>query len=248
MNKYTTVIVAIVFIVIAAISINSVNTSTDTPDKIKIQISGSTTCLPILEECALQYMALNDVDVFVSGGGSSAGVKAVHDSVSDIGMASRDLKPAELPGVITTIIAKDSVAVIVHPDNPINDITIEEVRNIYTGNDDSFMVVTREEGSGTRSTFEKSVMNKEEITDTAITVSSNGILRNTVAGNEVAIGYISAGYVDDSVKELNVDIDIGRNLYLITNENVSTDVQDFIDFVLSDAGQTIVEEVGFSKV
>lgn len=249
MNKYTTAIIAVIVLTVAAVGLNNINTTTDTPDPIKIQISGSTTCLPIIEECALQYMELNpDKTIFVSGGGSSAGIKATHDGVSEIGMASRDLKPEELDGVVTTTIAKDNIAIIVHLDNPINDITIETLRDIYTGGDTSVMVVTREQGSGTRSTFEKSVMDKEEITDTAIVVSSNGILRNTIAGNEVGIGYISAGYVDESVKELNVDVNIGRNLYLVTKENPSQDIQDFIDYVLSDAGQSIVEEVGFTRV
>jgi phosphate transport system substrate-binding protein len=249
MNKYTTAIIAVIVLTVAAVGLNNMNTLTDTSDQIKIQISGSTTCLPIIEECALQYMELNpDITIFVSGGGSSAGIKATHDGVSEIGMASRDLKPEELDGVVTTTIAKDNIAIIVHLDNPINDITIETLRDIYTGGDTSVMVVTREQGSGTRSTFEKSVMDKEEITDTAIVVSSNGILRNTIAGNEVGIGYISAGYVDESVKELNVDVNIGRNLYLVTKENPSQDIQDFIDYVLSDAGQSIVEEVGFTRV
>lgn len=258
MNKYTTAIIAVIVITAAAIGLNSLNTPTDTPDQIKIQISGSTTCLPILEECAIKYMELNtNKIIFVSGGGSSAGIKAVTDGVSDIGMASRDLKPAELPGVVTTTIAKDDIAIIVNPNNPVDNVTIEVLRRIYTGettnfdylggNDELIMVVTREQGSGTRSVMEKSVMGDEEIADTAIVVSSNGILRSTVAGSEVAIGYISLGYVDESVKALNVDVNIGRNLYLITNENVSDDVQDFINFVLSDVGQSIVEEVGFSK-
>lgn len=247
-------------VVVAAITLAvlNVNESNITPDPVKIQISGSTTCLPILEECALKYMETNNASVFVSGGGSSAGVKAVHDDVSDIGMASRDLKSEELPGVIVTCIAKDDIAIIVNPANPVDDITIDTIKRVYTGKtfkwdylggeSTPIMVVTREQGSGTRSTFEKFVMGDEGITDASIVVSSNGILRSTIAGNEVGIGYISAGYVDESVKELNVDVNIGRNLYLITNENPSQDVQDFINFVLSDEGQTIVEEVGFMKV
>lgn len=231
----------------------------DTPDSVKIQISGSTTCLPIVEECALKYMKLNpNKTVFVAAGGSSAGIRAVSDDISDIGMSSRDLKPEELLGVTVTPIAQDKIAIIVHPDNNINDITMDSLKRIYTGKtanfdyidgrDDAIMVVTREQGSGTRSTFESVVMDNEEIADTAIVAPSNGILRKTVAGNTAGIGYISAGYVDETVKELNVDEDIGRNLYLITDSTPTPDVLDFINFVLSDTGQECVEAVGFERI
>jgi len=231
----------------------------DTTDKTKIQISGSTTCLPVLEECALVYMEMNpNRTVFVATGGSSAGIRAVHDGISDIGMSSRELNSDENMNVIVTPIAHDKIAIIAHPNNNINDITIDSLRRIYTGkttnfdyvggNDENIMVVTRECGSGTRSMFESIVMNGEVITDTAIVAASNGIIRKTVAGNTGGIGYISAGYIDDTVKELAVDTNVGRNLYIITDENPTQDVQDFIDFVLSDTGQKCVERVGFERI
>ena len=231
----------------------------DDVEKVKIQISGSTTCLPIVEECAREYMLLNpNKTVFVAAGGSSAGIRAVHDDISDVGMSSRELKSEELSDVVVTSIALDRIAVIVNPDNPINDITVDALRRVYSGktanfdyiggNDEAIMVVTREQGSGTRSTFEAVVMDNNEIADTAIVASSNGILRKTVAGNTAGIGYISAGYVDTTVRELNTDTEVGRNLYLITRENSSQDVQDFINFVLSDAGQQCVEKAGFERI
>lgn len=230
-----------------------------TPDPVKIQISGSTTCLPVIEECALVYMEMNpNRTVFVAAGGSSAGIRAVHDGISDIGMSSRELNSDERMNVAVTPIAHDKLAIIVHPNNNINDITIDSLRRIYagrttnfdyvSGNDEGIMVVTREYGSGTRSTFESIVMSTEVITPTAIVAASNGILRKTVAGNTGGIGYISAGYVDDTVKELAVDTNIERNLYIITDENPSQDIQDFVDFVLSDTGQKCVERVGFESI
>ncbi len=233
--------------------------ASDDVETVKIQISGSTTCLPIVEECAREYMLLNpNKTVFVAAGGSSAGIRAVHDDISDIGMSSRELKSEELSGVTVTSIAQDRIAIIVHPDNNIDDITMDSLRRIYTGktinfdyvggNDETIMVVTREQGSGTRSTFESVVMDGNEIVNTAIVTSSNGILRKTIAGNTAGIGYISAGYVDETVKELDVDTSVGRNLYLVTGGNPSQDVQDFINFVLSDTGQQCVEKVGFERV
>ena len=251
-NKNTAGILAVVVIIAIAVIVIGPD---QTAESTKIQISGSTTVLPIIEECALKYMIIYpDTTIFVAAGGSSAGIKAVHDGVSDIGMASRKLKTEELPGVIVTAIAQDQIAIIVHPDNLMNDITKDMLRQIYINEITEFdngvpiMVVTREVGSGTRSTFEDIVMTKTEITDTAIVSSSNGIVRKTVAGNDAAIGYISLGYVDETVKGLNVDENIGRELYLITNENPSVEVQDFIAFVRSDAGQAIVEQIGFQKI
>lgn len=231
----------------------------NTTDATKIQISGSTTCLPAIEECALAYMDMNpNRTVFVAAGGSSAGIRAVQDGISDIGMSSRELNSEETVGVVVIPIAHDRIAIIVHPDNNINDVTIDSLRRIYTGkttnfdyiggNDENIMVVSREYGSGTRTTFESIVMNTEGIMPTAIIAASNGILRKTVAGNTAGIGYISAGYVDATVKELAIDTDVGRNLYIITNENPSQDVQDFVDFVLSDTGQDCVEAVGFERI
>ena len=260
MNKYLTAIIMVIVVVLIVNGIYMI-LSTDTPnapEQIKIQISGSTTCLPILEECSLEYMKLNpNTTIFVAAGGSSAGIRACHDDISDIGMSSRDLKYEELIGVIVTPIARDEIAIIVHPDNKIDDMKVNSLMRIYNGatfkfdyvgGEGDIMVVTREYGSGTRSTFESIVMDGVVIVDTAIVAASNGILRKTVAGNIASIGYISAGYVDETVKELNIDTDIGRDLYLVTKENPSPEIQDFIDFILSDAGQDIVEEVGFTRV
>ena len=253
-NKNTAGILAVVVIIAIAVIVIGPD---QTAESTKIQISGSTTVLPIIEECALKYMIIYpDTTIFVAAGGSSAGIKAVRDGVSDIGMASRKLKTEELPGVVVTAIAQDKIAIIVHPDNPMSDITQDTLKRIYSGEITNFvdiggadipiMVVTREAGSGTRSTVEK-VLDKE-ILNTAIVSSSNGVIRTTVAGNEAAIGYISLGYVDDTVKVLNVDENIGRELYLINNEDPAPEITEFIDFVLSAEGQAIVEEVGFSKV
>ena len=253
-NKNIAGILAVAAIIVIAVIVTGPN---QTSEPTKIQISGSTTVLPIMEECALKYMSIHpDTTIFVAAGGSSAGIKAVRDGVSDIGMASRKLKTEELPGVVVTAIAQDKIAIIVHPDNPMSDITQDTLKRIYSGEitnfvdiggaDISIMVVTREAGSGTRSTVEK-VLDKE-ILNTAIVSSSNGVIRTTVAGNEAAIGYISLGYVDDTVKVLNVDENIGRELYLINNEDPAPEITEFIDFVLSAEGQAIVEEVGFSKV
>jgi len=249
------------------------NTLTD----VKLQIAGSTTVLPVAEECARVFMEKHPGSrIFVSGGGSSHGVQAVADGTVNIGCASRDLKSSETdahPDFVTHAVAKDGVAVIVHQSNPVTDLTMEQLQGIYTGTitnwkdvggtDSKIMVVTREEGSGTRDCFEQAVMKpiKAEITDHAIIQDSNGKTRTTVTGSAQAIGFLSLGYVNEQVKAVRLDgimpseesvVDgsyaISRALWMITNGNPDSAEQAFLDFVLGYDGQKIVEDVHFIPV
>lgn len=101
-----------------------------------LEIAGSTTVLPIAQACADEYHSQHGADITVSGGGSSVGVKSAADGTADIGMASRDLKSSEqtdYPNLVTHTVAKDGIAVIVHKDNKIVSLTVEEVKKIYMG-------------------------------------------------------------------------------------------------------------------
>ena len=249
----------------------------DTLADIKLQIAGSTTVLPVAEECARVFMENHPGSrIFVSGGGSSHGVKAVADGTVDIGTASCDLKSTEKdahPDLVSHGVAKDGVAVTVHPSNPVTDLTMEQLQGIYTGTitnwkdvggtNSEIMVVTREEGSGTRDCFEQAVMKpiKAEITDHGIIQDSNGKTRATVAGSDKAIGFLSLGYVNSDVRAVRLDgieptvesvIDgsyaISRTLWMITNGNPNSAEQAFLDFVLGNEGQRIVEDVHFIPV
>jgi len=243
----------------------------------KLQVAGSTTVLPIAEECARVFMENNPGSrIYVSGGGSSHGVKAVADGTVNIGDASRDMKDSErasYPDLVTHAIAKDGVAIVVHPESQISGLTMQELQSIYTGKitnwldvgyeDAEIMVVSREEGSGTRDCFEQAVLapTKEEITDHAIIQDSNGKTRTTVAGNKHAIGFLSLGYVDSDIKAVSLDgtdptignirsgdYAISRTLWMITKGEPDVDEQAFLDFVLSEEGQRIVSEVHFIPV
>ncbi|MGP8336687.1 MAG: phosphate ABC transporter substrate-binding protein [Methanosarcinaceae archaeon] len=255
---------------------NAVETD-DTATIIKLQIAGSTTVLPIAEECARVYMENNPGSrIFVSGGGSSHGVKSVADGTVDIGTVSRDLKPIEIdahPNLVIHAVAKDGVAVMVHPSNVITDLTMEQLQGIYTGTitnwmdvggtDSIIMVVTREEGSGTRDCFEQIVLKtlKKEITDHAIVQDSNGKIRATVAQSSQAIGFISLGYVNSDIKAVRLDgtkptvqsvqdgsYAISRTLWMVTNGNPNSAEEAYLDFVLTDEGQAIVEDVHFIPI
>jgi phosphate transport system substrate-binding protein len=238
-----------------------------------INIAGSTSVQPFSEVLAEEFMKLHkDVQINVQGGGSSQGVTAVVSGVADIGAASRELKEEEIAqGVVPIKMAIDGIAIVVHPDNSIGDLSADQVKSIYTGNvtnwkevggtDAAITVVTREESSGTRDAFLDIIMAKEEITPSAIVQNSTGAVRTTVSGDPNAIGYISLASLNEEVKALDIDSvaasvdNIKNGSYLlqrpfnyITTDKISDLAQAFIDFTLSAEGQKIIEEEGAFSV
>jgi len=243
----------------------------------KLSLAGSTTVEPIASRVAEVYMEKHpDMKVTVQGGGSGTGIKMVGEGTADIGNASRKIKDKEkdlYPDLVGTIIAYDGIAVVAHPSNSIENLTKQQLQEIYAGKirnwkelggeDMEIVVVTRAEGSGTRDTFIELIMNKGKVEETSSVLQkpSNGAVKATVAGNENAIGYIGLGYIDSSVKAIKIDgvtpssatvkggtYPISRALYMYTKGSPSGLAKDFIDFILSKEGQNIVEEKGFIKV
>jgi phosphate transport system substrate-binding protein len=177
------------------------------------------------------------------------------------------------------IIGHDGIAIVVHPSNGVSQLTIKQVRQIYAGDitnwsdvpgsnrTDNIIVISREEGSGTRDCFEKLVMQGTLITEDALLQTSNGMLRTAVSTTPAAIGYLSLGYVDSSVKALALfNEDVGdyveptvancqngiyplvRDLYFVTKGEPRGYVADFINFCCSDAGQEILAEEGYIPI
>ncbi len=240
----------------------------------KITIAGSTTVQPISNQAVEVYMAENpNVRISIQGGGSGTGIRMVSTGSVDIGAASRDLKDSEMeatPDLVTHTIAYDGIAVIVHPSNPIDGLSMQQIQDIFAGKVTNFrevggpnreiVVVIREEGSGTRATFEELVMDKGAVSNSenVLQKPSNGAVRATVSGNENAVSYIGFGYIDESVKALQVEgvmpskttigdgsYPISRSLYYITKGQPTGDVKSYIDFVKSSEGQKIVDAEGF---
>lgn len=243
----------------------------------EIAMAGSTTVQPVAEQIAEAFNAANpDVRIDVQGGGSSTGVKSAGEGTVDIGMASREVKESEIdsyPNIVIHTIARDGIAIVAHSDVPVDGLTLGQARDIFAGeianwsevggDDKAIVVVSREEGSGTRGAFEEMVMGKDGpvIVDTAILQPSNGAVKTTVSTTEDSIGYLSFGYLDDSVKALAIDgvdatVDnalngsypIVRPLNMLTDGEPEGVVKAFLDFVLSDEGQAIVEEEGYLPV
>ena len=234
-----------------------------------ISISGSTSVGPLMEKIAEKYESDNsNVSIEINQVGSSAGIKEAINGVSEIGMSSRELKTEEEKEVKPTVIAYDGIAIITNKNNQIKNITLEQIKGIYTGKitnwkeieggkDAPIVVASREEGSGTRDAFQEIVGYKsEELKTDAMISNGNGGLKETVIGNENAIGFVSFEYLDDKVNIVNVEnvepkadlvksgeYKISRPFLLATKEgNLSENGQKLIDFILSDEGQTIVKE------
>ena len=147
--------------------------------------------------------------------GSGSGIKAVQEGRCDIGLSSRDLKAEEKEaGLIGTVLAYDGIAVIVNPENPVSDLSLETISEIYTGeitnwsevggNDAEIVLIGREAGSGTRDGFE-SITDTEDACQYRQELTSTGDVITTVSQNPGAIGYASVASVKDTVKALTVD-------------------------------------------
>ena len=173
---------------------------------VSVVVAGSTSVQPYAEVLAEEYTALHpDKTINVQGGGSSAGITAVESNTANIGMSSRALKESEMH-LWSLEIAKDGLAIIVNPGNVVSDLSIEQLRGIYSDNIQNWSqlggknakihIITREEGSGTRSAFEELVMGGRRITPRAIVQASNGSVRQLVADDPNSIGFISLGLVD----------------------------------------------------
>ncbi len=240
-----------------------------------LTISGSTTVQPIVTKAVEVYGGDNpDIRIGVQGGGSGTGIRMVGEGSVDIGASSRELKDAELlkhPDLVVHSVAIDCITIVVHPSNQIKDLSTTEIRDIFTGRITNFrdvggpdrpiVLAIREDGSGTRSTFEELVMEDVEVSNSALQKPASGAIRFTIAGNENMIGYLGIGYLDETVKAISVNgvppseenirggrYPISRELYLITKGEPQGEAKKFIDFILSEDGQEIVREEGFIRV
>jgi phosphate transport system substrate-binding protein len=236
----------------------------------RLNVSGSTTVLPIAETAAEMFQERNPgTSVLVAGIGSSAGIEAVANGQSEIGTSSRDLKDEEKTlGLVDTPIAHDAIAVIVNPANEVSDLTKDQIEGKITnwseigGPDMAIGVVNRDESSGTREAFWKIVLGERPFDRKAAVLPGTGQVRFVVAQSRGAIGYISVGFVDRTVKAVAVDgvmpteadimskrYPISRLLHFFTKGEPSGLAKRYIDFVLSpDVQEGVVREAGFLPI
>jgi phosphate transport system substrate-binding protein len=240
-------------------------------EELTVNVSGSTSVLPLAQEVADAFEAkYPNVRINVNGGGSSQGVKDVVEGISDIGNTSRNLKESEKEFNLTeNIVAYDGIAISVHPSNPVSNLTTEQVQGIFKGeitnwsevggNDEDILVISREDGSGTRGAFEEILKLEDDngslVIETALIFNGNGGVKAALASKENAIGYLSLGVVDASIKAVEIDgvgptvetiksgdYPVSRPFLMNTPQEITEGAQMFIDFILSDEGQEIVKE------
>ena len=262
------VCVTLLMIVLAACSNEEDTADTQTGGSL-VTISGSTSVGPLAEKLAMKYEEENDVKIEVNQIGSSAGITNAISGVSQIGMSSRDLKQEEKDSDLQElIIAYDGIVVVAHPSNPVKDLTMEQVKQIFTGEitnwkevggkDMEIVVVSREDGSGSRDAFQEIVgYESGQLIKNAIVASGNGNIKTTVAMNKHAIGFISFEYVDESVSTMDINgvqakaenvlagqYELSRPFLFVHKEDVPESAKQFMEFILTPEGQKIVESAG----
>lgn len=242
-----------------------------------IVIKGSTTVLPIAQKVAEAYMKqVPEVKISISGGGSGNGIKALIDGSTDIADSSRFIKDKEVTLAVEKgrypvpfAVAYDCIVPVVHPDNPMVNLTMGQLKAVYKGEinnwkdlggpDKKIVVISRDTSSGTYEVWEDKVMKKERVFPGALLQASNGAVVQAVSKNINAIGYIGVGYINESVKALMVDrvkgsaentlngtFPISRPLYMFTSGWPKEEILNFINFVIHpQKGQKYVEEAGF---
>ncbi|MCL1835023.1 MAG: substrate-binding domain-containing protein [Oscillospiraceae bacterium] len=224
-----------------------------------VVVTGSTTVQPIMQAAADYLIGKNTgLSISVAGGGSGTGKNDTKSGSNNIGMSSSAMSADDMRELDAFIVAKDAVAIIVHPSNPVKGLTKQQAIDIFTGkiknwkdvggNNAPILVQTREAGSGTLDTVQSLLLGSgNSIVTTATPHSSSGLLLNAVAGNANAIGYDSIGYLNNTVKALTLDnvtpsratvqngaYAISRDLWVFTKGRPTGVYAMLIDFLRSD--------------
>jgi len=267
MKKQKTWLIATVFIIIGCLAGCGKKSGST------VTLAGSTAFQSFAEELGEMYMKKNpSVRITVQGGGSTVGIQSAKEGVADIGMADLLTLPPDVTSVLTSVIvAKDGIAIIVHPSNRLSNISRQQAQAVFSGRvknwreiggaDGPINLISREEGSGTRKSFEQLILKEQKLAGGAMFQDSNGTIREAVATNPNAIGYISIGLLSDRVRALDLDritpenknvangtYPLSRPVFFLTKGEPSGPVKEFIDFVLSGEAQSLIREKGLIPV
>ena len=238
-----------------------------------LNISGSTTVQPIVQGAADKIMGMNrGLNITVAGGGSGTGIRDASAGTVHIGMSSREFTAEERSALNIYAVALEGIAIIAHPSNPVQNLTVEQAAEIFLGgnrnwnavggNNAPILVTTRETGSGTRATFEELLLNRESVIESAAPFGSSALIMQAVAREANAVGYVSMGYLDSTVKAVTLDgvaataatvVDasyaLGRNLYVCTSGRPTGVAAIFIDYLRSaDVQRNIVVQEGYIQL
>lgn len=251
-----------------------------------LQVKGSDTMVHLVTAWAEAYMNANPDDaIAVTGGGSGTGIAAVLNGTTELCMSSREVAPKELELARSKnidfrphTVARDGLAIVVHPTRKLGAIDLDQLRQVYNGTiqnwkalgsaDEAIQVLSRESSSGTYGYFKEAVLKKDEYAREVRLMPSTAAIVQSVGQDSPAIGYVGLGYLKDApVKVVPVKKDAGapaitptpesvvkgtyplaRPLYFYTKGEPQGLAKKFIDFALSAAGQKIVVESGYVTV
>ena len=235
-----------------------------------VSTDGSTSMEKVIGALGESFMAANEgVEFTYNPTGSGAGITAAQEGRCDIGLSSRALKDEEKAGGLKeTVLAYDGIAIIVNPENPVNDLTLDQIAKLYTGeitnwkdvggNDAEVVLIGREAASGTRDGFE-SITGTKDKCQYRQELTSTGDVITAVSQNPDAIGYASLASIKDSVKTLNVDgvtpsettvkdgsYKVQRPFVLVTVEGkeLTPVAQKFFDYITSPDAAAIIAKAG----
>lgn len=237
----------------------------------QIDIAGGTAHIPVMKQAAQDIMGFNpQIRITITGGGSGVGVQKVGEGLVHIGNTGRALKESEIEtyGLQTFPFAIDGVAICVNVNNPVGALSKEQLIAIFSGNiknwkevggpDAPISLYAREDGSGTRDTFEELALNKTQTVSSANVVNSNGAMKTAIQQDPNAIGYVGIGHLSEDIKGVTLDgmipsqenaangsYKITRLLYMNTKGQPEGIVKSFIDYIFSERGQEIIQNAGY---
>lgn len=235
-------------LIIIATALTLFFTAIPSQAKDAIQIKGSDTMVNLGQAWAEEFNKRHpDVNISITGGGSGTGIAALISGTCDIAessraMADKEIKQAMDRGIKPEqdIVAMDGLAVVVHPNNPVKNLTLDDLRNIFMGNIDNWqavggknkpiVILSREVNSGTHIFFKEHVLRKgdakgpEEFSPSALLMPSSQAIADEIANNENAIGYYGMGYINSGQKAIAVADNSSSPFVPPTIENVKTDI------------------------
>ena len=241
----------------------------DTAAQQTVSTDGSTSMSKVIGSLSETFESETGITVTYNATGSGSGIQAVEEGRCDIGLSSRSLKDEEKAnGLEETVLALDGIAIIVNPENGVNDLSLETVAKIYTGeitdwsevggSEGEIVLIGREAGSGTRDGFE-SITGTKDSCQYRQELTSTGDVITTVASNPNAIGYASLASVKDTVKALSIDgvvpseetvkdgsYAVQRPFVLVTKSGaaLSESAQKFFDYATSEEAGSVISAAG----
>ena len=264
MKKMNKILTTVLVIALAALTLAGCAKKDASP----VTTDGSTSMEKVIGTLGEAFKEKEGIDVTYNPTGSGSGIQAVSEGRCDIGLSSRALKDDEKAALTETTVALDGIAMIVNPENPVSDLTVEQIADIYTGkitnwsevggNDAAIVLIGREAGSGTRDGFE-SITGTKDACQYRQELTSTGDVIATVAQNPAAIGYASLAAIKDTVKAVTVDgvaateetikdgtYKVQRPFVLVAKDGVtlSEDAQAFFDYATSPEAAEIIAAAG----